>query len=72
MSHVMCHVSHVTFFFFLSFFILLFLDKVVKLVGGGSVINGAYPVYFFSMQQTNRGQLTVVALYASHEAPTVS
>ena len=23
------------------------LDKVVKLVGGGSVINGAYPVWFF-------------------------
>ena len=23
------------------------LDKVVKLVGGGFVINGAYPVYFF-------------------------
>ena len=22
------------------------LDKVVKLVGGGSVINGSYPVYF--------------------------
>ena len=25
------------------------LDKVVKLVGGGSVINGAYPVYFLSI-----------------------
>jgi hypothetical protein len=23
------------------------LDKVVELVSGGSVINGAYPVYFF-------------------------
>ena len=34
MSHVTCHMS---FFFF-------FLDKVVKLIGGGSVINGAYPV----------------------------
>ena len=22
------------------------MDKVVELVGGGSVINGAYPVYF--------------------------
>ena len=31
-SHVMCHMSH------------LVLDKVVELVGGGSVINGAYPV----------------------------
>ena len=35
-----CHVSGVrchVFFFFFS-------DKVLKLVGGGSVINGAYPV----------------------------
>ena len=23
------------------------LDKVLELVGGGSVINGAYPIYFF-------------------------
>ena len=39
MSHVTCHVSCVTFFilFFSS-------DKVVKLIGGGSVINGAYPI----------------------------
>ena len=37
MSHVTCHVSHVTFSYF-------FFYKVVKLVGGGSVINGAYPV----------------------------
>ena len=29
-----CHMSHVIFFIF------FFLDKVVKLVGGGSVING--------------------------------
>ena len=34
MSHVTCHVSHVTFFFY----------KVLKLIGGGSVINRAYPV----------------------------
>ena len=40
-SHVMCHVSHVT------FFLLFFLDKVVKLIGGGSVINGAYPRLVF-------------------------
>ena len=35
-SHVRCHVSCVMFFFFS--------DRVVELVGGGSVINGAYPV----------------------------
>ena len=33
------NVSHVTFFFIIFFF-----DKLVKLIGGGSVINGAYPV----------------------------
>ena len=42
---VTCHMSRVTFFFFSFFFssnfFSLFLDKVVKLVGGGSVIYGA-------------------------------
>ena len=36
MSRVTCHVS--------LFFFFLFSDKVVKLICGGSVINGAYPV----------------------------
>ena len=35
-------VSSVMFFLFL--FILFFFYKIVELVGGGSVINGAYPV----------------------------
>ena len=35
-SYVRCQVSHV--------FVFFFLDKDVGLVGGGSVINGAYPV----------------------------
>ena len=35
-SGVTCHVSHVRFF--------SSSDKVVKLIGGESVINGAYPV----------------------------
>ena len=39
MSGVICQVSHVFFFFF-------FLDKVVGVVVGGYVINGAYPVSF--------------------------
>ena len=38
-SHVMCQMSH----FFFS-------DKVVKLSGGGSVINGAYPSSFEVME----------------------
>ena len=40
-SHVTCHMSHVT-----IFFVCFFLHKVVKLIGGGSVINGAYPIKF--------------------------
>ena len=38
-SHVMCHILHGA-CHFLPFF-TFFLDKVVKLVGGRSVINGA-------------------------------
>ena len=50
MSHVMCHVSsvkchvsHVTCHMSLFFSP----DKVVKLISGGFVINGAYRVYFY-------------------------
>ena len=39
MSVVRCNVSH--------FFVV---DKVVKLVGGGSIINRAYPDYLFRME----------------------
>ena len=55
MSHDTCHVSHVTCHMsnvichmsqFILFYLFLILDTVVKLSGGGSVINGAYPVYF--------------------------
>ena len=54
-SHVTCHLSHVKkknvknnffYFFFYFFFYLKKVGKLVKLVGGGSVINGAYPVQF--------------------------
>ena len=56
-SPVTCHLSSVTccmsiyiYFFFMETNLYTFksfkkkLDKVVELVGGGSVINGAYPV----------------------------
>ena len=48
-SCVTCHVSHITRFFLIYTYIYIFClfkksDKVVELVGGGSVINGAYPV----------------------------
>ena len=45
-SHVTCHMSQVT----CHYFYLFFSDKVVKLVGGGSVINGAYHVYLCKME----------------------
>ena len=45
MSGVTCHVSVVTcHVFFCDVFFVVFLDKMMGLVGGGSVINGAYPV----------------------------
>ena len=57
-SHVMCHMSRITclmshvmcpcnFFYFTYIFdSLVIFDTVGDLVGGGSVINEAYPVYF--------------------------
>ena len=42
MSHVMCHVSPVNYFIL---FLLLY-NNVMKLVCGGSVINGATPTSF--------------------------
>ena len=50
-SCVMCHLSlvtcHLSLFFFFSFFFLFFY-KLLKLVGGGSDINGAYPIRYLS------------------------
>ena len=46
-SPVTCHLSHVIFLFIFldkKKYPLEKMDKVVELVGGGSVINGAYPV----------------------------
>ena len=49
-SYTMCHLSPVTCHlspFFLFFFILKKIDKLVELVGGGSVITGPTPSSFF-------------------------
>ena len=51
MAHVICHMSHDTCHMSLvtcpmSFLNLPFFDKVLELIGGGSVINGAYLVQF--------------------------
>ena len=48
-SHVACHMSHVT--------CHIFFDKVVNHIGGGSVINGAYPVQFSCQRQIAIRQL---------------
>jgi hypothetical protein len=40
---VRCHMSGVS-FMLIVYYNFIFQDKVVELVGGGSVINGAYPV----------------------------
>ena len=53
LSSVMCHISRVT-LFFLFFF-------VVKLVGGGSVVNGAYHMYFFSFVKFTNKEVKVTA-----------
>ena len=47
-SNVICHVSHVTCHMF--FFVCFFWDKVLEIIGVGSVINGAYTKnHFFSV-----------------------
>ena len=50
-SHVMCHVSHVTCHVscvtsHVSLSFIIFLNNLMELVGGGSVINRAYTVQF--------------------------
>ena len=46
--HNMCLVSHVR----CNQFLIYFFDKLVKLVGRGSVINEAYRVYFKQIKST--------------------
>ena len=46
-SHVTCHMSYVQ---RRNFLYIYFPDKVVKLVGGGSVINGATPSSLFAFE----------------------
>ena len=76
-SCVMCHVSRVTFhvshvtcnfiflflfiYFYLIFIYFLKLDNGVELVGGGSIISGAYPVRF-SVQCTIAEQCTYMEI----------
>ena len=44
-SHVMCQLSHITCHIFVFFCFCSSLDKVIKLVSGGSVINGEVCVH---------------------------
>ena len=69
LSCVTCRLSHVK-IFVLKFFILFFLsikkvDKVVELVGGGSVINGAYP----SSLDWNGFEIALIALLITFLSP---
>ena len=63
MSRVTCHMSRVRFFFF---------DKEVKLIGGGSVINRAFPVSIILWQwkrithQVNEQMTALCAKETSH------
>ena len=45
-SHVTCHVSHVMCHMSCVKILVFVFNKVAKLIGGGSVINGSYPGYF--------------------------
>ena len=57
-SRVTCHVSHVT--CHLSHVIchdVFFFGKGLELVGGGSIINGAYPVSFMKASLTSCSHL---------------
>ena len=51
-SRVTCHVSRVT--CHMSRVTCHMLNKLVKLIGGGSVINGAYPVQFLNKQKNKQ------------------
>ena len=58
MSGVRCQVSGVK------------VDKVVKLVRGGSVINGAYPVYFMKKDKQKLDNLAVIDNYNFYDRQT--
>ena len=69
----MCHMSHVTcnfFFFFLlqniDYNYLLLFYKLVKPVGGGSVTNGAYPVWFYLYEADKKKYFFVISTFSSH------
>ena len=54
-SHVRCHVSGVR-CQVSNIIIISFVYKVVELVGGGSVINGAYPSSLEGFKHTQKDQ----------------
>ena len=60
MSRVMCH------FFLFSFYP----DQLVELVGGGSVINGVYPVKFLKKDKKNPDTLAFVNNYNFYDTQT--
>ena len=58
MSHVMCHVSHVT-FHMSCVTCHFFFDNMVKLMGGGLVLNGVYPIQFISVVEKFKRRIDI-------------
>ena len=52
----------------MNFFIIFFPDKVVKLVGGGSVINGATPSSLLADEERPEWQYQVYSLICLNKA----
>ena len=66
---VTCQLSCVIFHFFLSSNVH---TKMLELVGGGSVINGSYPVYLFNTRNLPRIVLQAAQLLITWIRPTSS
>ena len=78
MSIVMCHMSLLFIFFNLINFLGISLDKMVEIVGGGSVINGAEPVLclgwfpdsIWSFDDSNKTKSRKVQVYLDESLKT--
>ena len=66
MSGVMCQVSPAFLFLFFFLFFSLFLDKMVELVRGGSVINMAYRLVYLEARLDRQSNLKNKGLFFSH------
>ena len=69
MSYVTCHISCVTCHMSKKFSSSFSSDKVVKLIDGRSVINGAYPIQFSSQKANFFCQMACIYLLNSRRSP---